>query len=135
VPNKKNTTESFKESESMKKPQSKVHSKWQVALAVLAVVVAARNALCAKDPLSFLLPNVLLFTPFRDAAVSAWDRVLTYDTTKEKEPVPIPEIEAKDFSIAALKLTTEGFRSPGANTLLSILRRRLIRRVCHTGPH
>lgn len=78
----------------------------------LAIIIGVRNATYANHPVSFLVPNFLMFTPFRAATLKAWDRVLEYDTSKEVEPVPIPEMNATDFTFDALRQLTHNFRSP-----------------------
>ena len=82
------------------------------AVGLVAVIVAVRNATYAQHPLAYLIPNLLMFTPFRDATLNAWNRVLQYDTSVERDPVPIAEMDASEYSYEALKRLTHGFRSP-----------------------
>ena len=101
-------------SSSLKPPSTHHHWLFNVSTAVgiVAVVVAVRNATYAQHPLAFLIPNLLMFTPFRDATLDAWNRVLAYDKSVERDPMPIAEMDASEYSFEALKRLTNGFRSP-----------------------
>lgn len=66
----------------------------------------------AGDPLIFIIPNFLLWTPFRDLTYQWWEKVLKYDTTKEIPLIPIPEIKAEEYSYDKVKELSEGFRYP-----------------------
>lgn len=66
----------------------------------------------ALDPLSYLYPNFLMFTPFRDQLKAQWAAVVKVDTNVKREPLQVPIIEAKDYSFESLRVATENFRYP-----------------------
>jgi hypothetical protein len=66
----------------------------------------------AEDPLIFMLPNFLLYTPFREATRSLWNSIIKIDKTKPIEPRHVPVIEAKDYTYEKLKEATENWRYP-----------------------
>jgi hypothetical protein len=83
---------------------------WGVLGLLLAYpAIRTRNA---RNPLSFMIPNFLLFTPFRDLTRSYWNSLLKVDTAVKREPLHVPIIEAKDYSFESLREATEGFRYP-----------------------
>eukprot|EP00603_Paraphysomonas_imperforata_P007424 CAMPEP_0114429166 /NCGR_PEP_ID=MMETSP0103-20121206/9329_1 /TAXON_ID=37642 ORGANISM="Paraphysomonas imperforata, Strain PA2" /NCGR_SAMPLE_ID=MMETSP0103 /ASSEMBLY_ACC=CAM_ASM_000201 /LENGTH=361 /DNA_ID=CAMNT_0001598461 /DNA_START=24 /DNA_END=1109 /DNA_ORIENTATION=+ len=82
---------------------------WIVGLAVLVPVM---KTLFAGDPLSYMYPNMLLFTPFREEAKAAWKEVLVVDTAVKRAPTQIPEINAEDYSFESLRAATDNFRHP-----------------------
>ena len=101
--------------QSTSKQQQSINTHWlfrvSSAVGLVSIVIAVRNATYAQHPLAYLVPNVLMYTPFREATLAAWDRVLQYDRV-EKDPVPIAEMNAADYSYDALRKLTHGFRSP-----------------------
>lgn len=70
-----------------------------------------RNNKVSKDPLIYMIPNFLLFTPFRSATKWCFQKVLVYDT-EEKELTPVPEIPAKEYSFERLREITDDFKHP-----------------------
>lgn len=59
-----------------------------------------------------LIPNAMLFGPFREEARAMWKNVNVLDKSKTYEPKQIPIIEYKDYTFEKLKAATEGFRYP-----------------------
>jgi hypothetical protein len=78
----------------------------------LALLVPVLKTLFAGDPLSYMYPNFLLFTPFREAAKDAWKQVLHVDTAVQRAPTQIPSIQAEDYSFESLRAATDNFRHP-----------------------
>jgi hypothetical protein len=78
----------------------------------LALLVPVLKTLFAGDPLSYIYPNALLFTPFREEAKAAWKNVLVVDTAVKRKPSQIPEIMAEDYSFESLRSATDNFRHP-----------------------
>eukprot|EP01006_Ploeotia_vitrea_P009628 TRINITY_DN23279_c0_g1_i1.p1 TRINITY_DN23279_c0_g1~~TRINITY_DN23279_c0_g1_i1.p1 ORF type:complete len:372 (+),score=-7.06 TRINITY_DN23279_c0_g1_i1:55-1170(+) len=66
----------------------------------------------AGDPMSFMYPNFLLFTPFRQQAIDAWKSVLHINRAVRRHHTHVPEIDAKDYTFEALKFATNNFRHP-----------------------
>mmetsp|Transcript_52631 Transcript_52631/g.61440 ORF Transcript_52631/g.61440 Transcript_52631/m.61440 type:complete len:375 (-) Transcript_52631:412-1536(-) len=83
-----------------------------VAFWVLVFAAAvARNNKVSKDPLIHMIPNFLLFTPFRAATKWCFRKVLVYDK-EEKEMIPLPEISAKNYTFEKLREITDNFKHP-----------------------
>jgi hypothetical protein len=78
----------------------------------LALLVPVLKTLFAGDPLSYMYPNFLLFTLFREVAKDAWKQVLHVDTAVQRAPTQIPSIQAEDYSFESLRAATDNFRHP-----------------------
>ena len=59
-----------------------------------------------------IIPNALLFGPFREETRELWKKVIVVDKSLKLEPQQIPIIDAKDYTFEKLKAATEGFRYP-----------------------
>lgn len=59
-----------------------------------------------------MVPNALLFTPFREEVKKYWREINKIDTNVHRSALQIPIIQAKDYSFESLRLATEGFRYP-----------------------
>jgi len=84
-------------------------------LAILVVIAAIFPVIRTKqalDPLTFMIPNALLYTPYRELAKSYWESLVKVDKSIIREPLQIPIIEAKDYSFESLRRATENFRYP-----------------------
>jgi len=66
----------------------------------------------AGDPMSYMYPNFLLFTGFRQEAIDAWKAVLKVDTNVKRHHTHIAEIDAKDYTFDALRAATDNWRHP-----------------------
>lgn len=71
-----------------------------------------RNATVARDPLIYMIPNFLLLTPFRGATAWCWKKFLRYGN-QEIAPIPIPELQASNYSYENMKYITDDFKHPG----------------------
>lgn len=78
----------------------------------LALLVPVLKTLFAGEPLSYLYPNALLFTPFREETKAAWKKVLVVDKAVKIAPTQIPTINAEDYSFESLRRATDNFRHP-----------------------
>jgi hypothetical protein len=84
-----------------------------VLVAVLAVGLPIINTVIfSGDPLETMVPNLLLFTPFREEARSWWTSTVVHDTNVKREPMHLPIIDAKDYSFESLRVATENWRYP-----------------------
>ena len=79
---------------------------------VFAVLYPMWRTIQANDPITFFLPNLLLFTPFRETTRSLWNSLVQIDTTKPIEPQEVPTIDAKDFTMEKFRILTENWRYP-----------------------
>lgn len=83
---------------------------------LVGILISMINTNMAGDPLVFMIPNFLLFTPFHHLATPVWkmidpiERLL--NLKDEHGPTPVPEIMAKDYSFSKLREVSEGFRYP-----------------------
>ena len=86
------------------------------ALAFFACIFALilqRQFSYSGDPFLFFFPNLLLFTPFRGTTKTLWNILVKYDKSQRKrDPTPIPEMDAKDYTYENLREMTNSFRSP-----------------------
>lgn len=78
----------------------------------LLLLVPVLKTLFAGDPLIYMFPNALLFTPFREEARAAWKQHLKVDTAIKREPTQIPSIQAEDYSFESMRAATDNFRHP-----------------------
>lgn len=81
-------------------------------LAVIAAILPAYWTILSTDPLSFMYPNFLLFTPYREEARAAWNKLVKIDEGIELDHPHVPIIQAKDYTFETLKRATENFRYP-----------------------
>lgn len=107
-------TVTVEKTSSSKTDEVRLSTGWNVLLVlslVLAGFVFYRNQKYAKDPLMYMIPNMMMFLPFREVTISLWGSLIQYP--KEPiEPQQVPEIHAKDFSFEALRVVTKNFKSP-----------------------
>lgn len=66
----------------------------------------------ANHPLSFIKPNLMLFTGFRNQTREEWKRVLKFNEAAIYTPAHVPIIEAKDYSFESLRLATDNWKHP-----------------------
>jgi hypothetical protein len=71
-----------------------------LAAAAAAVMFPVSRTMYSGDPIMAIIPNLLLFTPYRKEVRSYWKQLVKIET------------DAKDFTFEALKFATEGFRYP-----------------------
>lgn len=84
-------------------------------IALLGLVCAlfpVMRTFMVGDPLTYMYPNFLLFTGYREATKQAWKDVLEVSTAVKKHHTHIAEIQAKDYSFDALRLATDNWRHP-----------------------
>jgi hypothetical protein len=81
---------------------------------ILAAVVMfpVSRTLSSNDPLMSIIPNALLFTPYREEARAYWKSLIKIDRNVQRVPTRIPIIDAKDYTFESLRFATEGFRYP-----------------------
>ena len=94
---------------------SKKTSTIGVILAVIGVLIACLPAywtLLAANPLSFMYPNLLLFTPYREEARALWNKLVKIDESIEYDHPHVPIIQAKDYTFESLRRATDNFRYP-----------------------
>lgn len=95
-----------------KKGNSNALFKFAIIPIVLGVLYPLWRTIQVNDPVLFFLPNLLLFTPFRETTRSLWNALVTIDKTKPIEPRHVPVIEAKDYTVEKLREATENWRYP-----------------------
>lgn len=78
---------------------------------IAAVLFPIWKTLQAGDALSYMYPNLLLFTPYREETRALWNSVLKFPTEKV-EHHHVPTIEYADFTMEKLKVLTKNWRSP-----------------------
>jgi hypothetical protein len=83
---------------------------------VLPVIVAVGFPLwkfyLTSDPISYILPNLLLFTSYREETKAIWHDIVKIDTKIHRDTAHVPIIEYKDYTFERLKEATENFRYP-----------------------
>lgn len=88
-------------------------SLYLLGLLGLLVAIPAFRTRLAHDPLSYLIPNALLFTPFRELTRSYWDKVLIkVDKNVKRPPIHVPTIAAEDYTFESIRAATDNFRHP-----------------------
>lgn len=65
----------------------------------LVIVYPIFRMIQLDQPLVYILPNLLLFTPFRQVTRELWFKNVKIDKRVKFEPKQIPEIDAKDFDM------------------------------------
>jgi len=90
----------------------KVNVLFQAALLAL-IAFCAKRTVQNGDPIIYMIPNFLLFTPFRELTKYMWSVLDPLSRlTDVKEPVPIGEIPREGFSMEVMKECTEGWFEP-----------------------
>lgn len=87
-------------------------SSFAIIVVLVAVGLPLFKTFQAEDPISYMLPNLLLFTGYREWTKELWLKVLKFDKNINYPPAHIPEIDAKDYNFESLKRATENFRYP-----------------------
>lgn len=88
-------------------------SLYMLGLLGLLLAIPALRTHLAADPLYYIIPNALMFTPFRDLTKTAWGKLLLdVDKSVKREPVHISIIAAKDYSFESLRSATDNFKHP-----------------------
>jgi len=93
----------------------KKESKGYMSTVVLVGLLAffAKNTITAGDPLYHMIPNMLLYTPFRGLTKFIWDVMEpTHSLPEKAEHVHIAELTAEEFTFESLKEATDNFRHP-----------------------
>lgn len=96
------------------KPSSNHMKGWNTPIVLLSMFIGYlvyRNATYAKDPIMYMIPNFLMFTPFLETTTAIWKMMIKYPD-EPIEPQQIPEIQAKDFSMERMREATNNWRSP-----------------------
>ncbi len=85
---------------------------FQAALLAL-IAFCAKRTVQSGDPIIYMIPNFLLFTPFPEVTQYVWSVLDPLSRLNEiKEPVPIGEIPREGFSMEVMKECTEGWSEP-----------------------
>jgi len=79
---------------------------------VAIVVVPVYRTISSGDSISFLLPNLLLFTPYRELAKTMWSERIHVNMNVKRLPLHIATIEAEDYTFENMRVATENFRFP-----------------------
>jgi len=95
-----------------KDKKNKSWSLFYVLPVILAVGFPLWKFHSTSDPLSFMLPNLLLFTSYREETKKLWHDVVKIDTKIKYDTAHIPIINHADYSFERLKQATENFRYP-----------------------
>eukprot|EP00604_Paraphysomonas_vestita_P003770 CAMPEP_0174823166 /NCGR_PEP_ID=MMETSP1107-20130205/22043_1 /TAXON_ID=36770 /ORGANISM="Paraphysomonas vestita, Strain GFlagA" /LENGTH=327 /DNA_ID=CAMNT_0016044673 /DNA_START=60 /DNA_END=1040 /DNA_ORIENTATION=+ len=108
------SSSSSSEKKNNKKPSSSSFFKSFLLPVILSIIVLfpISRTLSSGDSLIAIIPNALLFTPFREEVKAYWKQIIKIDTNVKRSPLQIPIIQAKDYSFESLRLATEGFRYP-----------------------
>jgi hypothetical protein len=102
-----------KDSSSKPKKQTSLLKSFIFPVILAAVVMfPVSRTLSSNDQLMSIIPNALLFTPYREEARSLWKDLIKIDRKVQRTPTRIPIIDAKDYTFESLRFATEGFRYP-----------------------
>jgi hypothetical protein len=85
---------------------------WAILPVIALVAFTAYKTIIASDPLHYMYPNFLMFTPFRKDLTNIWPKYVKYDTSITFEPAQIPSIDSNLFSMESLAKATEGWKYP-----------------------
>jgi hypothetical protein len=83
-----------------------------IILPFLVAYFPVLRTLQSSDPVTYMIPNALLFTGLKELAYQQWDKYLKVNEDVIYEPSPVPVIQSKDFSFEALRRATHNFRYP-----------------------
>lgn len=95
-------------------PYSVIHN-FGVGKSILLCFTAfiVKRTIDAGDPVHYIIPNMLLFTPFVDTQAAIWRYLQPMNRApKDWTPKEIPIIEAKDFSVEKMKEVSDDYRRP-----------------------
>ncbi len=82
-----------------------------IFVAIIAGIVGIRYYSQGQET-SWILPYALLFTNQREWAYELWVKHATADKRVVYPAMPIPEIQAADYTYEILKKATDNFRHP-----------------------
>lgn len=68
--------------------------------------------LSRDEPLEYLLPNLLLFTPFREQTKALWMKHARINRAVIREPAHVPVMDAKDYTYENFRDATDNWRHP-----------------------
>jgi len=83
-----------------------------ISLSVILVLIPFWRLYQLNYPYEIILPTLLLFTNYRSLTKQLFLKYIQIDTRINYEPRQIPVIEAKDFSMDALRKATDNWRHP-----------------------
>lgn len=78
-------------------------------LLAAGVMFPVSRTMYSGDPMMAIIPNFLLFTPFREEARNYWKQLIKIDRNVQRVPHQIPVIDAKDYSYESLRLLLKVF--------------------------
>ena len=81
-------------------------------LVIFLVLFPIYRLISYDQPLTYVVPNVLLFTSYRELTRSLWEKYVVVDKNVYRHPEQIPIIEAKDYTFETLRAATKDFRQP-----------------------
>lgn len=90
----------------------KKSSKFWPFVAILVAAIPAIKTLQAGNPLSFMIPNFLLFTPYRQTVKDMWPTLIKVDKSVIRAPMQIPIIDAADYTFEGMRAATDNWRHP-----------------------
>lgn len=96
----------------IKEKKSKSWTLFYVLPVLVAIAIPLLKFHATSDPISFILPNLLLFTNLREETKQLWAERVKIDTAIHMDTAHIPIIEYKDYTFERLKQATENFRYP-----------------------
>ena len=79
--------------------KKKAKKTWRLVVFMLMamIFVPVYRTLLSGDGVSSIVPNFLLFTPYRELAKKLWTERIIVDMNVKREPLQIASIEAKGF--------------------------------------
>ncbi len=88
-----------------------------LVVALIVVILGlplAINVVIRGEPLEFIIPNFLMYTPFREATKTYWNNhVLKHiDFSQPRPYLKVPEIPASEYTFEKLRELTNGWRHP-----------------------
>jgi hypothetical protein len=78
----------------------------------LVIGLAAFLTKRAGDPLDHIIPNALLFTPYKQKLEGEWDKRPIYDGRPVYDHQHIPIMAVEDYTYERIAVATENFRRP-----------------------
>jgi len=88
----------------VKKQATKI--RWPILVGIAVLILRLRFA---DNALKTLYPFALLFTPFREATLRAWEKVVPIDRSVYYPPRPIPEIHSSGLILNGQGITAITF--------------------------
>jgi len=97
----------------VEKPSSTSNFSIKKSLALFFLAFIVKRTIDAGDPVYYIIPNALMYTPFKGALYQCWKYMDPWQRlNKEHVPTHVPILTPEEFNMESLKKATQNFKHP-----------------------